>query len=388
MAAPWRSVHSVLNMEVTAPPSMIRSGVDSDGTVRVELYGHWDLRSTCAKASDLVEELVRSGPPGSRWDLTRINELDVAGATLLWSAWNGHRPPTLALRPGDEAVFAELAALPRPVDRRAGGAELVTPLARLGQAAGSFAHHSMGMVTVLGDVAQYSARVARHPGDTPWRQISATIYHNGLRSLPITALVGFLIGIVLSYLSGQQLQQFGADSYIVNLMGIATLRELGPLLAAILNAGRSGSSMTAQIGVMRVTGELEAMSVMGISQIQRLVLPRVVGQFVALPLVILWTNLMALLGGMLGAKWQLGIAPQEFLHRLPQVVPVSDLVFGLAKGAVFGALVALVSCYFGLRIRPDTEGLSAGTTQSVVTSLTLVLVADAVFAILFENLGG
>ena len=200
-------------------------------------------------------------------------------------------------------------------------------------------------------------------------------------------MVGFLIGIVLSYLSGEQLRNFGADSFIVNLMGVATLRELGPLLAAILNAGRSGSSMTAQIGVMRVTGELEAMSVMGLSHTVRLVVPKVLGQLVALPLVVLWTNALALLGGMLGAKLQLDIAPQEFIHRLPQVVPVVDLWFGIGKGALFGALVALVSCHFGLRIRPDTEGLAAGTTQSVVTSLTLVLLADAVLAILFSRLG-
>jgi len=243
------------------------------------------------------------------------------------------------------------------------------------------------MVGLQGDVTLTGLNLLRSPAEVPWREISATIYRNGLQALPITALIGFLIGIVLSYLAGQQLHDFGADSFIVNLMGIATLRELGPLLAAILNAGRSGSSMTAQIGVMRVTGELEAMAVMGISPTQRLVLPRMIGQVVAMPLVVLWTDCLAVLGGMLGAKLQLGVAPAEFIHQLPQVVPAVDLWFGVIKGALFGGLVALVSCFFGLRIRPDTEGLAQGTTQSVVTSLTLVLMLDAVLAIVFSSLG-
>jgi phospholipid/cholesterol/gamma-HCH transport system permease protein len=219
------------------------------------------------------------------------------------------------------------------------------------------------------------------------REISATIYHSGLRSLPITTLVGFLIGVVLSYLIGEQLHDFGADGYIVNLMGITSLRELGPVIAAILNAGRSGSSMTAQIGLMRVTAELDALSVLGISHTLRLVLPRMLGQIIALPLLTLWTSAMALLGGMLGARLQLGVTSQAFLHSIPQVVPISNLWFGMAKGAVFGGAIALVACYFGLTIRPDTEGLAMGTTESVVSALTLVLMLDAAFAILFAHIG-
>jgi phospholipid/cholesterol/gamma-HCH transport system permease protein len=138
---------------------------------------------------------------------------------------------------------------------------------------------------------------------------------------------------------------------------------------------------------MRVTSELEAMSVLGISHTVRLVLPRVIGQCIALPLVVVWTDLMALLGGMVGAQLPLGLTYRDFLQRLPEVVPLSDLWFGVGKGAVFGGLIALVACYFGLRIRPDTEGLAAGTTQSVVTALTLILVADAIFAIMFSHIG-
>jgi phospholipid/cholesterol/gamma-HCH transport system permease protein len=145
--------------------------------------------------------------------------------------------------------------------------------------------------------------------------------------------------------------------------------------------------MTARIGVMRVTNELEAMDVLGMSPALRLVLPRVLGQMIALPLVVLWTDVLAIIGGMLGARLQLGITWQTFLHRLPQVVSLTSLWFGVCKGAVFGALIALIACYFGLRIRPDTEGLASGTTQSVVTALTLVLLADALLAVLYAHVG-
>ena len=243
------------------------------------------------------------------------------------------------------------------------------------------------MVEFLGELALWSIRLIRSPTEIPLREISAAAFRGGAQALPIAALIGFLIGIVLSYLSAAQLRDFGADFLVVNLLGLTILRELGPLLAAILNAGRSGSSITAQIGVMRVTQEIDAMAVLGISPALRLALPRVVGQMIALPLVVLWTDTLALIGGMIGARLQLGIPCRTFIHRLPQVLSVTSLWFGIGKGALFGALVGFTACYFGLRIRPDTEGLAAGTTQSVVTALTLVLLVDALLAVIFAHVG-
>lgn len=374
-------------MEVTAEPPVIRSRLGADGAARVELSGHWNLRSTRQRTDVLLQELSNSNRNSARWDLTGVDDLDVAGATLLWRAWNGQKPAALALRPEDEGIFKQFAALPPRASRAAVSTDVLRPVLALGHAAQSLTSHTFWMLNLLGDVALSCAAVLRRPAEIPWREISGVVYRSGLTALPITALVGFLIGIVLSYLSGAQLHALGADTLIVNLMGFACLRELGPLLAAILNAGRSGSSMTAQIGVMGVTSELEAMSVLGISHTIRLVLPRVLGQCIALPLVVVWTDALALLGGMLGAKLQLGLAYQSFLQRLPQVVSLTDLWFGVCKGAVFGGLIALVACYFGLRIRPDTEGLAAGTTQSVVTALTLILLADAAFAVMFAHVG-
>jgi phospholipid/cholesterol/gamma-HCH transport system permease protein len=251
----------------------------------------------------------------------------------------------------------------------------------------TFFQHLNNVISLIGQVVQDMWRFIRHPTTGPWREISANIYHSGFQALGITGLVGFLIGVVFSYLSAQQLRMFGGDIYLVNLLGMAVIRELGPLLAAILVAGRSGSSITAQLGVMRVTEELDAMLVMGISHGYRLILPKVLALALAMPLLVVWTDAIALIGGMVSAKVELHLAARYFIQKLPSAVPVVNYWIGLGKGVVFGMLIALVACHFGLRIQPNTESLGRGTTASVVTAITVVILADAVFAIVFSGVG-
>jgi phospholipid/cholesterol/gamma-HCH transport system permease protein len=305
---------------------------------------------------------------------------------VLWRAWGRRFPARLRSRPEHEALFDRLEARePRPLGRRR--RRFVGPLEALGRGAIAFARNVAGLTVLLGRVGLEAARLFRHPARTPWREISANVYRTGAQALGITALLGFLVGVVLSYLSAQQLRAFGADVYIVNLLGVAIIRELGPVLAAVLVAGRSGSAMTAQIGVMRVTEELDALAVMGISHTLRLVLPKTIALAIAMPLLILWTNAIALIGGMVCAQFQLGIDWRYFVANLPPSVPISNLYLGLAKGVVFGIFIALTACHFGLRIKPNTESLGEGTTNSVVTAITLVIVIDAAFAVLFRNVG-
>jgi phospholipid/cholesterol/gamma-HCH transport system permease protein len=179
---------------------------------------------------------------------------------------------------------------------------------------------------------------------------------------------------------------FGAGQFIVTLLGVSVVRELGPVLAAILVAGRSGSSITAQIGVMRVTQELDAMQVMGISEGQRLILPRVLALSLTMPLLVLWTDALALIGGMLAAKFQLGLSMIWFAQHLPDAIGIKNYWIGIVKGATFGIWIALVACHFGLRIEPNTESLGKGTTASVVTAITGVILIDAIYAIIFNEM--
>ena len=247
--------------------------------------------------------------------------------------------------------------------------------------------HATGLARLLGELILSVALLPARVRLVPWREISANIYRSGAQALAITGLVGILIGVVLSYLFALQLRAYGADVFIVRILGIGVLRELGPLLAAILVAGRSGASIAAQIGVMRVTQELDALAVMGISRTLRLVLPKVLALMIALPLLVLWTDVAALFGGMLSAHRELGITPAAFIANLPASVPVANLWLGVGKGVVFGLVIALVACHFGLRIQPNSESLGSGTTQAVVAAITLVIVLDAIFAVVFSDVG-
>ena len=254
----------------------------------------------------------------------------------------------MTLRPEHEALFSGLAVQRARATQPARSWR--DPTVALGNRLLAFLDHALDFVLLIGQIAIDSARVLRHPRDIPWREISANIYRTGAQALGITALVGFLVGIVLSYLSAQQLKAFGADIFIINLLGVSVIRELGPVLAAVLVAGRSGSAITAQLGVMRVTEELDAMTVMGIPHTVRLILPKVIALAISMPLVVAWTDAVALLGGMIAAQWELGISYSLFLLRLPETVPVANLWLGLGKSVVFGMLIALIACHFGLRI--------------------------------------
>jgi phospholipid/cholesterol/gamma-HCH transport system permease protein len=345
--------------------------------------GAWTMKSVAARYGALEHEIASAAAAARGWDLSGIAALDGAGAVLLWRGWGHRRPGGLTLRPEHEAVFGALAAAQLSPPTPARRSRWAAPWQALVRAA----EHGIEATRLLGQLALDLLRWLRSPREIAWREVSANVYRAGAQALPITGLVGFLVGLTLSYLISRQLSAFGADAFVVNILGIAVWRELGPMLAAILVAGRSGSAMTAQLGVMRVTQELDALSVMGISHTARLVLPKVLALALALPLVTVWASSLMLAGGMLAARAELGMDPQQFLNALPAAVPVSNLAIGLGKAVGFGALVALVACHFGLRVKPDTESLAAGTTAAVVSSITAVIVLDAAVAVMFSDVG-
>ena len=321
------------------------------------------------------------------WDLEQVHKLDHLGAQVLWNHWGRNWPAQLKAEPSQRAVLetvAKFSAHP-PVPRsKPGWSE---PFILLGTRVLQLIDHLKGLVRLIGQLLLDIIRLIKHPQEGPWRDLSGHLFHIGATALPITALVGFLIGVVLAYLISQQLRQFGADAFIVNILGISLIRELGPVLAAILIAGRSGSAITAQIGVMRVTEELDAMRVMGIARGFRLVMPRALALAVVMPLISVWTTIAALLGGMLAADISMDVTPSYFINSLPAAVDVANLTLATGKSVVFGVLIALVGCHYGLRVKPNTESLGQGTTASVVTSITVVILVDALFAVLFKSVG-
>ena len=357
-----------------------------DGRQCVRLSGIWNLRGLL-KAPE-VRQKIRQLAANKRlmWDISSIEVLDNASALMIWQDWGQQLPAELRLRPEHQRLFErwQNQKISGPAPR---GAGLMVFYETVGRLLSGFYRQFLEFVTLLGQLVLDFGHLARQPSDIPWVEISITIYEAGVRALGITALVGFLIGIVLSYLSALQLKLFGAEIYIIDILGLSVIRELGPLLAAILVAGRSGSAMTAQIGIMRVTEELDALSAMGISHSLRLIMPKVAALTLALPLLSVWTSGSALIGGMLSAQNTLDISYQQFFLKLPDVVPLLNVFIGLGKSAVFGLMIALIACHFGFRIKPNTESLGNETTNSVVAAITIVIMIDAVFAILFMDVG-
>jgi phospholipid/cholesterol/gamma-HCH transport system permease protein len=376
------------SLNYDTPPGL-EVAAGSQGKI-VRLSGQWTALALARdRATGHVIPQLRSltGAEGiGQWDLSRIDRMDHVGGQALWRVWGHKMPPDTTLTDTQRDIFERIALLDT-VREKAEPVVKFDPFTRLGLAIFSFFEHLYGGVAMLGRVVLDLLSIVRKPRITPWTEISANVYNAGARAMPITALVAFLIGIVLSYLSAQQLRLFGANQFIVNILGLSVIRELGPVLSAILVAGRSGSAITAQIGVMRVTEELDAMQVMGIPHGLRLVLPRVIALGIAMPLLVMWTNIIALTGGALAAKFALSIDFSFFVRSLPSVVGLANLWIGLGKGVVFGMLIALAACHFGFRIKANSQSLGEGTTTSVVTSITIVILADAVFAILFQNVG-
>jgi phospholipid/cholesterol/gamma-HCH transport system permease protein len=375
------------NTTASAEPELRHVGSSNDEAA-IALTGDWTTLALAPRAWTLSEELAQwAVHPRVRWDLSGVQKLDQTGALLLWRAWGRLLPMTLVMPPTLQEYFAHM---PRAgVDGSASRARIRLPqlVARLGQATCDFLEQLREIVVLIGRLLLDVADVARHPRRWPGREVSAGVYRGGAQALGILGLVGFLIGVVLSYLAGDQLRRFGAEVFVVNLLGIGCIRELGPLLAAILVAGRSGSSMTAQLGVMRLNEEVDALTTIGIRSTQRLILPKVLALALAQPLAGLWTSAVALLGGMIAAHLSLGVGYHYFLDALPKEVAAVNYWIGLGKGVVFGLIIAITACHFGLRVKPDTESLGAGTTRSVVVAISSVLVADALFAVLFSHVG-
>jgi phospholipid/cholesterol/gamma-HCH transport system permease protein len=239
----------------------------------------------------------------------------------------------------------------------------------------------------VGAVALDALDLVPRPRRFRLRETVSQFESAGLDAVPIVALVTFLIGVVFAYLLGQQALRYGANIFVVDGVGLAMCRELSPLLAAVIVAGRSGAAFTAQIGTMKVQEEIDAISTLGLSPIQVLVIPRIVALTLALPLLVFVGDAAGIAGGMLVAAWQLDIAPATFLERLHDVLPLRALVVGLVKAPVFAVFIALIACRMGMLVARDARSVGVNTTSTVVQSIVWVIVLDAAFAVAFQRLG-
>jgi phospholipid/cholesterol/gamma-HCH transport system permease protein len=261
-------------------------------------------------------------------------------------------------------------------------------LYRIGRAVTHVYGQTVSMLGYLGRVTVETGEAVAKPKH---KFRIAAMFHQveetGINALPIVGLLAFLIGIVLAYQGADQLKRFGAEIFTINLLGVGVLREIGGLITAIIVAGRSGSAFTAQIGTMRVNEEIDAMQTMGLNTVDTLVLPRIVGLVIALPLLTFYADIMGLIGGAVMCYFQLGITIPIFLRQLNEAVNVNTLMVGLIKAPVFAFVIALVGCYEGFQVERNAASVGMLTTRSVVESVFLVIVLDAAFSVMFSVLG-
>jgi phospholipid/cholesterol/gamma-HCH transport system permease protein len=238
----------------------------------------------------------------------------------------------------------------------------------------------------VGELTMEGLRVSKYPKKFRWAALASVIDKTGLRALPIIALLSFMIGVVMAYQMGTQLRNYGANLFIVDFLGLSILREFGPLLTAIMVAGRTGSAFTAQLGTMNINQEIDALNTMGVTPAELLLLPRIVGLLITLPLLVMWADIFGIIGGMLTAHSMLGVTPHDFLLRFNRVIPLRTLFIGLGKAPVFALLIASIGCFEGLRVHGSSDSVGLQTTRSVVLSIFFIIVADAVFSILFSKM--
>ncbi len=344
----------------------------------IRLAGEW----TISGMADLERKLAELPFSGETSVVAQdIEAMDTAGAWLLHRAVQGHTLEITGLKPGHAALVKMVAALDM--------AEIAKPqsrgiLEKLGVAGWRMLSQSGGMLSFIGEATLALMHAIANPGRIRWKPIWRNLQHAGFDALLIAGLLSFLMGIVIAYQGAEQLTRYGANIFVVDLVGLSMLRELGPLLTAIIVAGRSGSAFTAQIGTMKVTEEVDAMRTIGISPMDQLVLPKIVALLIALPLLTVYADIMGVLGGMIMASFNLDVSYTDFIDRFGSSIRLSAFLVGVGKAPVFAAIIAVVGCFQGFQVTGGADSVGRQTTKSVVQSIFLVIVADAIFSVIFS----
>ena len=367
------------------------------------LSGGWNIHGI-----NNVEQAIEALKIGSNeivfCDGAGVSALDTAGAWVLQKLFRQLRTDDVVieirnLKPAFAKLFSvvseqvadqETPATSAPGSSSAKPAKLQekapTIILQIGKKAVEVATQAIGLINFTGEVAVAFATSAANPKRIRWRPILFNLRTAGFDALPIVGLLAFLLGVVVAYQGADQLRQYGANIFVVDLVGVSMLREFSPLITAIIIAGRSGSAYAAQIGTMAVTEEIDAMRTIGIAPLELLVLPKVIALMIAMPLLTVFADALGVFGGMLMAQSQLDVGFAEFLERFAKAVHIGTFLVGVGKAPVFAAIIALVGCFQGFKTKGGADSVGRQTTRSVVQSIFLVIVADALFSVIFSAL--
>ncbi len=357
---------------------------EADDRARLVLGGRLDVQSAAVPWRELEQELGRTRPRHLEVDATDLEYCDGAGLALLQYLQMGGMTPGAeislrGLKPQFQKLFEQFTAedlqkfrpAPLPKGHMAEDVGLGVRLA---------AEDLVEQVAFMGSVAAALVAVLRRPRQMRWREILRVFELAGVNALPIVSLISLLVGLIIAFEAAQPLAQFGAQIFIANMIGLLMVRELGPMMTAIMLAGRSGSAFAAELGTMKVNEELNALETMGLDPVRFLVVQRIIAGVLLAPLLTIYSMLMGVLGGvvvMLG----LGFPLVSIYNQMITGVSIHDVVVGSSKGIVFGIIVAGVGCLRGLQTRKGPSAVGESTTRAVVSSILLIILADAAFAV-------
>jgi phospholipid/cholesterol/gamma-HCH transport system permease protein len=359
--------------------------------VRWRFGGDWTLAH--ATVLDRAVGNLKSEAGALTFDLSGLEALDTVGAWLITRAAERAEEtgsniawvePPADFRPLFERVFD---AKPEPPPKERKRILFVDWLADLGAAVEQVASEAADLLAFFGELVETFIRLAARPTRLRLTSVIFHIERTGLNALPIVGMISFLVGIVLAFQGADQLRRFGAQVFTINMVGISVLREMGILLTAIVVAGRSGSAFTAEIGAMQVNEEVDALRVTGLDPMEVLVAPRVIALIIALPLLAFFADMMGLLGGGIMSVALVDVSFAQYWRLLNNAVNLDTFMVGIIKAPVFAILISLVGCFEGLRVSGSAESVGRLTTRSVVESIFLVIIFDALFSILFSYLG-
>jgi phospholipid/cholesterol/gamma-HCH transport system permease protein len=371
----------------TAPAAQLEFS-EADGQARLRAVGPWTVRSVGNLESSVDDAIARIAG-ATVIDLSGIEHIDTAGAWLLTRLERGLRAKeaSVTIEGASDNAQRLLGALD-PTEREipkspppvGAAVELVEGIGRTMYLSWQ---DLLSGLNILGGVTRGLVKAIGNPKRL---RITSIVYHidrTGLRAVPIITLMSLLIGAIISQQSAFQLRAFGAEIFSVDLVGILVLREIGVLLTAIMIAGRSGSAITAEIGSMKMREEIDALSVIGVDPVEVLIMPRIVGLIIALPMLVFLADMAALVGAGLVSWVYIGLSPEAFIDRVRDAVAFNTLVVGLIKAPFMALIVGIIAASEGLAVRGSAASLGQHTTAAVVKSIFMVIVVDGLFALYF-----
>jgi phospholipid/cholesterol/gamma-HCH transport system permease protein len=373
-------------MTASAPAATLAVSDAATGSRQLRLAGRLDAYSIVGVWHDALAALAAAPGRAIVIEASGVDYCDGAGIAMLIDLLRQPRaanaPVSLSgLRPEFRALLDQFdpAAMQVPVEPHIAR---INVIAEIGRAAAITGRDIRAQVAFIGETAAALWQAAKYPARVRWKDVWYTCEQVGVNALPIVALISFLLGIILAFQAAVPMRQFGAELFVADLVGLSILRELGPLMTAILLAGRSGAAFAAEIGTMKVNEELNALTTMGLDPVRFLVVTRILAALLMMPLLTLFADLIGILGGAL-TMVTFNIPIVSFLHEVDSLVDVKDLMAGLAKVPVFAILIAGVGCLRGLQTQTGASAVGISATRAVVSSIVLLVIVDGIYAFVY-----